>query len=195
MSQRNASSTGTAGRLLLLVLAVLSLLGTMRPAHAQSDNGTVAGTVTDQTGAVVPGAAVTVTNTQTGFKFNATSNNSGEFRIPAVPRGDYQAAIAAAGFQSQEVRFQVEVTTTQTLDVKLAVGSAAQSVDVTGAAPLIDTSGATLGDVIEGKQVTDLPLNGRNFTGLALLTPGVTRGAYGDGASGVNGNAESFRNN
>lgn len=146
----------------------------------------------DQTGAVVPNASVIVTNIQTGLKFNATSNGSGEFRIPAVPRGDYQAAVTAQGFQGQDVKFQVQVASSQTLDFKLAVRSAAQTVDVTGAAPLIDTSNATMGEVIQGKQVTDLPLNGRNFTGLALLTPGVTRGAYGDAASGVNGTLRAF---
>ena len=112
-----------------------------------------------------------------------------------MPRGDYQAGVTAQGFQSQAVTFQVQVASTQTLDIKLAIGSATQTVDVTGAAPLVDTSSATIGAVITGKQVTDLPLNGRNFTGLALLTPGVTRGSYGDAASGISGNSETFRNN
>lgn len=162
-------------------------------AMAQSDDGAIVGTVADQTGAVVPQAAIAVTNTETGQKFQATSNESGEFRIPAVPRGDYQASVSANGFQGQAVKFTVLVSTTQTLNFKLVIGSTAQSIDVTDAAPLVDTSGATIGAVITGKQVTDLPLNGRNFTGLALLTPGVTRGSYGDAASGVNGNTETFR--
>ena len=173
----------------LLAAGCLSTAGAM----AQSDDGAIVGTVADQTGAVVPQAAIAVTNTETGQKFQATSNESGEFRIPAVPRGDYQASVSANGFQGQAVKFTVLVSTTQTLDFKLAIGSTAQSIDVTDAAPLVDTSGATIGAVITGKQVTDLPLNGRNFTGLALLTPGVTRGSYGDAASGVNGNTETFR--
>ena len=187
------SRSASVGLLYLTVAA--GPVGFTSTAWAQSDNGTVVGTVADQTGAVVPNAAIQVTNIQTGLKFQATSNGSGEFRIPAIPRGDYQASITAAGFQSQTANFQVQVASTQTLDLKLAIGTTGQTVDVTDAAPLVDTSSATIGSVIEGKQVTDLPLNGRNFTGLALLTAGVTRGAYGDGASGVNGNAESFRNN
>ncbi len=194
MSQRTMSTYKGARRVLLFLTMGMGLLGTAGPAIAQSDNGTVVGTVADQTGAVVPNASVTVTNTQTGLKFKATANGSGEFRIPAVPRGDYEASVAAQGFQGQAVKFQVLVTTTQTLDFKLVVGSATQTVNVTDAAPLVDTSNATIGDVIQGKQVTDLPLNGRNFTGLALLTPGVTRGAYGDAASGTSGNSETFRN-
>ncbi len=163
-------------------------------AMAQSDDGTIVGTVVDATGAVVPHATIAVTNTQTGLKFQATANDAGEFRILAVSRGDYQASVSASGFQGQAVAFTVQVSSTQNLNFKLAVGSTVQSVDVSDAAPLVDTSGATIGAVISGKQVTDLPLNGRNFTGLALLTPGVTRGAYGDTASGVAGNTETFRN-
>lgn len=177
------------------VLATFLLSFAAVGAFAQSDNGGVVGTVKDPSGAVVPNAAITVTNLQTGLKFNATSNASGEFRIPAVPRGDYQASVDAQGFQGQTVNFQVLVSTVQTLDFKLELGSATQTVNVTDAAPLVNTSSATIGSVIQGAQVTDLPLNGRNFTGLALLAPGVTRGSYGDEASGVSGNAETFRNN
>jgi hypothetical protein len=195
MSQFITSIYRSATRLLLLfAIATLGFLGGTVEAYAQSDNGSIVGTVTDQTGAVIPNASVVVTGTQTGTTFNATSNDTGEFRIPTVPRGDYKASVSASGFQSQTVDFTILVATSQNLTFKLAVGSTSQSVSVTDAAPLVDTTNASLGTVISGKQVTDLPLNGRNFTGLALLTPGVTRGAYGDAASGVTGNAETFRN-
>jgi hypothetical protein len=182
--------TGWKSAVLAVGLAGVSAVG----GFAQSDNGSVIGTVTDTTGAVVPNAAVTVTNTQTGLKFTAKSNESGEFRIFAVPRGEYQAEAKAEGFQGQVVKFQELVATTQTLEFKLTLGTTSQTVTVTSAAPLVNTSNATMGEVVEGKQVTDLPLNGRNFTGLALLVPGVTRGSYGDEASGVSGNSETFRN-
>jgi hypothetical protein len=178
----------------IILVAALTLI-TGAGAFAQSDNGSIVGTVTDQTGAVLPNAAVTVTNLQTGLKFSATSNESGEFRVLTVPRGDYQAEVGAQGFQSQTVKFSVLVSSTQTLEFKLEAGAATQTVTVTSAAPLVNTSNATIGSVISGEQVTDLPLNGRNFTALALLAPGVTRGSYGDAASGVNGNSETFRNN
>ncbi len=163
--------------------------------YAQSDNGNIVGTVADTTGAVIPNADITVTNVDTGLKLSAKSNEVGEFQISAVPRGNYKADVAVAGFQEQTVQFQVQVASTQTLEFKLAPGAATTTVEVTSAAPLVNTSNATIGSVIQGEQVTDLPLNGRNFTGLALLTPGVTRGSYGDAASGVNGNSETFRNN
>jgi Carboxypeptidase regulatory-like domain len=160
-----------------IVIAPLGLRG-------QSDTGSIVGTVTDATGAVIPGAAVIATNTANGLKLSAVSNGSGEFKILAVPRGDYMVLISANGFQSESASITVTVTTTQTVAFQLQPSSVATTVQVTGAAPLVDTSDATVGATIEGKQVTDLPLNGRNFSQLALLTPGVTRGAYGDEASG-----------
>lgn len=176
--------------MLVPVLAAISAAGLL----AQSDNGSIVGTVTDTSGAVVANAKVTVTNLQTELRFDATSNSSGEFLISAVPRGNYKAVVEAPNFQSQTINFSVEVATAQTLEFKLAPGSVGTTIEVTAAAPLVDTSNAALGEVIEGPQVTQLPLNGRNFTGLALLVPGVTRGYYGDEASGVSGNAETFRN-
>ncbi len=190
--KKNAGSRkGWMTFLMLILFAAMTAVG----AYAQSDNGSIVGTVTDPTGAVIPNAAVTVTNTDTGLAFHATSSASGEFQIFAVPRGNYKADVTAPGFQSQSTSFQVQVTTTQTLLFKLQPGTVSTTVQVTSAAPLVNTSNGTIGETIQGQQVTQLPLNGRNFTGLALLVPGVTRGNYGDEASGVNGNSETFRNN
>jgi Carboxypeptidase regulatory-like domain len=194
MRNISCKSANLCGLIPVILLAVFAAISSNR-AIAQSDNGSIVGTVTDATGAIIPNATITVTNLDTGLKFTAQSNGSGEFTISAVPRGNYSAQVEAQGFQSQTVTFTVTVTATQTLAFKLTPGSVATTVTVTTAAPLVDTSNATLGEVIQGQQVTDLPLNGRNFTGLALLTPGVTRGSYGDEASGVNGNSETFRNN
>jgi hypothetical protein len=178
------------------VLAVFAIF-TTPGAHAQSDDGSIVGTVTDQTGAAIPNATINVSNLATGVEFHATSDPAGGFELPAVPRGSYRAEVRSSGFQSQVVNFTVQVTTSQTLIFKLAPGTVSTSVTVTDAAPLIDTSDATIGETIEGKQVTELPLNGRNFTQLALLSPGVTRGAYGDIASGGGSSnmTETIRNN
>ena len=173
---------------------VLSVASTNR-LQAQTDTGRIAGTVTDLTGAVIPSATITVVNQDNGQQFTATSNDSGEFNIAAVPRGNYLAKTEATGFQTQSVTFTMNVTAVQTLQFKLQPGQVSTTVTVSGAAPLVDASNATIGAVIQGEQVTELPLNGRNFANLALLTPGVTQGAYGDNSSGVNGNAETFRNN
>jgi Carboxypeptidase regulatory-like domain len=187
--------TGRRTARMTVVLGAVLVAMTTAGAFAQSDNGSVVGSVTDPTGAVIPNATITITNVQTGLKFRAQSDDAGEFHISAVPRGDYKADVGAQGFQSQGANFTVAVASTQTLQFKLAPGAVDTTVEVTTAAPLVNTSNATIGSVISGQQVTDLPLNGRNFTGLALLAPGVTRGSYGDAASGVNGNSETFRNN
>ena len=152
--------------------------------YAQTDTGNIVGTVTDATGAVIPGAPVTATNTDNGQKLTAVTNGAGEFNILAVPRGNYSVLVKVKGFQSQSSAVTVTVTTTQNVIFKLSPSSVSTTLEVTTAAPLIDVSDATVGATIQGEQVTDLPLNGRNFTQLALLTPGVTRGVYGDVASG-----------
>ena len=97
--------------------------------------------------------------------------HSGEFKILAVPRGDYTVTDSAKGFQTQSAAVTVIVTTTQTVIFQLSPAGASTTVQVTAAAPLVDTSDATIGATIEGEQVTELPLNGRNFTQLALLDP------------------------
>ena len=181
--------------LLAFVLFLMSLGGP--GLFAQSDTGNIAGTVMDTTGAVIPGADVLATNTDTGLKLSAVSNDTGEFTILAVPRGNYSVTASAKGFQKQSASITVIVTSTQTVVFQLSAAGTTTTVQVTGAAPLVDTSDATVGATIEGKQVTDLPLNGRNFSQLALLTPGVTRGAYGDVASGGGSSnmTETMRNN
>ncbi len=188
---------GSRLRVAWMALALL-LTSTMGPGlFAQTDTGGIAGTVTDPTGAVIPGASVTATNTDDGLKLGAISNDTGEFTILAVPRGNYLVTAVANGFQNGSVKVTVTVTTTQNVTFQLQPAGTTATVQVTDAAPLINTSNATIGATIEGPQVTQLPLNGRNFTNLALLTPGVTRGAYGDEASG-GGSAnytETIRNN
>jgi hypothetical protein len=175
--------------------AALTLLlpsGMIVQAHAQSESGQVVGTVKDPAGAVIPGATLTLTNGANGLVLTAKSNGSGELRVPAVPRGDYTAKIEAPGFQSQTEPVTVNVTSTQTVVFQLVPGSVSSNVEVTGAASLVNTNDPTLGETIEGKQITELPLNGRNALNLALLTPGVTTGAYVEyGQDTINRNIDS----
>ena len=184
-------------RFALMALALFLMSLGAPGLFAQTDTGNIAGTVTDATGAVIPNANVLAANTDNGLKLNAVSNGTGEFTILAVPRGNYTVTASANGFQNQSVSITVAVTSTQTVAFLLSPAGSTTTVEVTGAAPLIDTSDATVGATISGKQVTDLPLNGRNFSQLALLTPGVTRGAYGDVASGGGSSnyTETNRNN
>jgi hypothetical protein len=167
-----------------LALATLLLFAMGPRLFAQSDTGSITGTVTDPTGAVIPGATVTATNSDNGQVLQANANGAGEFTILAVPRGNYTVVATAAAFKSDTTKVEVSVTTASTVAFQLQPAGSTTTVEVTAASPLVDTSDATVGATIEGKQVTDLPLNGRNFTQLAMLTPGVTRGVYGDVASG-----------
>lgn len=161
---------------------------------AQTDTGRIQGSVVDQTGAVIPGANLVLTNTETNAVQNAVSDSAGNFTVAALPRGSYKAEVKAQGFATQTQNFTLEVSQVQALNFKLTAGATDTVVEVTSAAPLVDSATSSIGEVVAGRQVTELPLNGRNFTALALLTPGVTRGQYGNSASGVNGDAETFRN-
>jgi Carboxypeptidase regulatory-like domain len=135
----------------------------------------VVGTVMDQSGAVISGATLTITNNQNGLVLTAKSSDAGEFTLPAVPRGVYTAKISAPGFQSQSQILTVAVTQVQDLLFRLTPGAVTNSIEVTAAAPLVNTSNPTLGETIGAQQITELPLNGRNALNLTLLTPGVTR--------------------
>src|SRR6202789_1385446 len=176
------SKEGSTCRTILRALQMLTITlifasAFVHQAVGQSESGKVVGTVTDQTGATVSGATLTLTNNENGLVLTATSNGAGELNLPAVPRGVYTAKISAPGFQSQSQSITVTVTEVQGLQFKLTPGAVTSSVEVTSAAPLVNTSNATLGETIESKQITELPLNGRNILNLTLLAPGVTTGA------------------
>jgi hypothetical protein len=185
-------SLSFAGALLLTLLSLLS-----QAAFAQTDTGAISGTVTDTTGAVISGAAITATNADNGLKLSAVSNPTGGFLILAVPRGNYKVSATASGFAPAAAVVTITVSATQNIPFRLNPAGSFATVEVTEQVPLVNISDATIGATIQGAQVTQLPLNGRNFTNLALLTPGVTRGAYGDMASGggSSNNAETVRNN
>jgi hypothetical protein len=178
---------------LFIVLALLCI-GVM--AFAQSDTARLIGTVTDSTGAAIPGATVTVTNLGTNRAITVTSNGSGDFVVTQLPSGKYRAEVKQTNFKKAVADFTLEVSQVQAINFKLQVGGISDVVNVTDEVPLVETATSSTGEVIQGRQVTELPLNGRNFTQLALLTPGVTRGAYGDAsAGGTSGtSAETFRN-
>ncbi len=179
------------------VLVLLTLMfGLTVLASAQTDTGRLVGTVTDASGAVVSDAAVTVTNKGTARAITVRTNDSGSYVVNALPAGSYHVEIKKQDFKTAAADFTLEVSQVQEISLKLEPGSVATTVDVSAGVPLVDTSTSSTGEVIQGRQVTELPLNGRNFTQLALLTPGVTRGAYGDEASGGGSGtaSETFRN-
>lgn len=176
---------------LLLVLLCLNAL-----VLAQTDTGRLVGTITDASGAVISDATVTVTNLGTARSVTVQTDASGTYVLNALPPGNYHIQIRKQDFKAAGADFTLDVSQVKEISLKLETGSVETTVDVTAGVPLVDASTSSTGEVIQGRQVTELPLNGRNFTQLALLTPGVTRGAYGDVASGGGqGTAsETFRN-
>ena len=138
--------------------------------------GSISGTVTDVTGSAVPGAKVTVTAPATGLSRSITTNDSGEYILPLLGVADYTVQVEFQGFQTakaENIRLQVDEH--RELDFKLTPSSVQTNVEVSATAVSIQTSDATLGQVITTQQVADLPLNGRDFVQLATLTPGVAQ--------------------
>ncbi len=163
-----------AGRLTPLFVAALLGLLLAAPAHAQETTGTIEGAVTDRTGGAVPGAQVTAKHLRTGFMREARANDEGFFRLPLMPIGDYTVRVEAASFTTL-VQQPVPLAVSQTLrlNVHLELSPVAETVSVAAEVPLVDTSTNALGRVVTGRELVDMPLNGRNFTQLGLLQTGV----------------------
>ncbi|MGA7189389.1 MAG: carboxypeptidase-like regulatory domain-containing protein, partial [Candidatus Acidiferrales bacterium] len=154
--------------LLLLLLSCCDL-----GLQAQS-TANLNGTVTDMSGATVPNAKVVVTNQATGVEWNAQTNSAGLYVVPSLQPGNYQITVTASGFQTLVVKdLHLDVAMSVTKDLQLTVGAVTQQVEVTTAAPLIETSTTGVGQVINSKTVQEIPLNGRHFVDLNLLTPGT----------------------
>jgi hypothetical protein len=144
-------------------------------ARGQTATAEIVGRIMDASGAVVPQADVAVVNLETNVKRTVQSGASGNYTIPLLGPGLYRLTVSKAGFKPAEVpNITLAVNQTLTLDVALSVGSVTQTIEVKAEAALIQASTSELGTVVEQKEVHDLPLNGRNFTQLLTLVPGVT---------------------
>lgn len=142
--------------------------------------GQLTGSITDNTGAAVPGAEITVVNTATKFERKVSTTETGDYTIPFLPPGEYTVTITKQGFrQARRDGVRLEVNQVARIDVSLEVGSVSETVEVTGAAPMIESDTSSIGQVIEQKAIEDLPLNGRNFVQLAVLGPGVVGVGFG----------------
>lgn len=140
---------------------------------AAQTTATLSGTVTDASGAVVAGAAVNVHSLDTNADRDTTTDSVGTYVVPSLQPGNYSLQVNASGFGLYTVpRFQLQVDQRVTINVKLSIASAGQTVEVTGAAPVIDASTITVGQVIDRVTVQEIPLNGRHFLDLTVLTPG-----------------------
>lgn len=141
---------------------------------AQTIDTGVLGIVSDPTGAVIPGASVTVTNIATGVKRPVTSAADGKYEVRYLVPGRYSVEVTAAGFRPARVSdLTIQINQQARVDISMQVGEVAEAVEVNAASPLLQTENATLGEVVGGERIVNLPLNGRTFTQLAALTPGV----------------------
>src|SRR5689334_21434584 len=186
MRQRFAWALGVS---LLLLSAV--------PAFAQTF-GQITGTVTDTSGAVMPGATVTVTNTQTNQVRTGQTNSAGSYVFPNLLPGVYNVKVEIQGFQTKVANnVELQVQQTSRLDFSLELGNVEVAVEVTGTAPMINATDATVGTVISNKEILELPLNGRNFISLVATAPNVSSdwaGGGGGGASSRQGGDRSTQN-
>ncbi|MCY4597683.1 MAG: carboxypeptidase-like regulatory domain-containing protein, partial [Bryobacterales bacterium] len=134
----------------------------------------VVGTINDESGAVIPGARVIATNQSTNIARDFETDATGNYDIPGLQVGAYLVRAEAAGFQAVETEITLEISQTLRHDFQLPVGSLTETVSVLAEAPLLQTNDPTVSQVITNRQIVELPLNGRTFTDLALLVPGVT---------------------
>ena len=197
----------TRVRTLAVVGTFLGLWLSAEPAHAQRATGSVSGSITDESGAAVPGAAIAVQNLATGIERAAESNESGYYSVTALQAGRYSVTATKEGFAAFNIPdLLLQVDQNATANIMLQVGSVTESVSVVGAAAEVDTHDATLNTVINQSMVQDLPLNGRNVLQLLRVTPGTltapgtfnqaaTRPEAGSeliSASGGRGNSTTF---
>jgi hypothetical protein len=140
---------------------------------------TLTGTTLDGTGAAVPAAKITITNQETQLTREVVSDDGGTYNIPLLPPGQYSITVSKDGFRPiKQENVRLEVNQQARLDFTLQLGSVNEAVTVTAAAPLLDSETSAVGQVIENRQITELPLNGRNFVQLATLGPGVNGVGY-----------------
>ena len=165
-------------------LAVLILVAI--PVAAQLPTGTILGNVRDSSGASIAGATVTLKNTDTNLTKTATTEQDGSYRFPELPVGHYEMTATAAGFRTEtRTGLNLEVTQQGVINFALQVGSTTQQVTVSSDIPLVNTQDATLGGTVNEQQMSELPLNGRNYIDLALYKPGVNQDKNQRNSSGT----------
>ena len=158
-------------------LSLVLLFACPLAARAQQETATITGEVKDATGAVVPKAVVTITNVGTNISVKTETNDQGSYIIPSLRPGDYNLTVEKTGF-NKTLRSGVTLQVNQftRIDITLQIGQVSEVVEVAGGAPLLETETSSRGSVIDQRKIVDLPLNGRDYNQLALLSPGVLPG-------------------
>ena len=176
-----------------ILFAAFSMLCFAMFAAAQTETARIQGTVTDAAGAVVSGATIKVSSVGTGREVTVTSSQDGTFSVLTLQPGRYTVDVTAPNFKTTRQEITLEVAQTAPLNVALEAGAVTETVTVTTDVPQVEATTSAVGETIQGRQITELPLNGRNVIELARLTPGVTQGVVGGFASGAGGDAETYR--
>jgi len=162
---------------LALMLLLMSFCTWPLAARGQQETATITGSVKDQSGAIVPKATVTVTNTQTNISVKTEADDAGFYTIPSLRPGEYSVTAESAGFQKiNRTGVTLQVAQVARIDLTLKAGQLTETVEVVAATPLLDTQTSSRGLVIDEKKIVELPLNGRDYNQLALLSPGVLPG-------------------
>src|SRR5947209_10243859 len=168
-------------------LLCLAFAGTIYLA-AQTTTAELSGTVTDPTGAAVAKVKVTATNTGTGLVHDAVTDDSGGYLITQLPPGAYTLSAEATGFRKTvQSNLTLEVSQRAKVDLTLQLGQVSETVEVAAAAPLLESQSSALGNVVTERLIADLPLNGRNFVSLAIMTPGVNGTGFSTGGTIMSG--------
>src|SRR3954467_6155253 len=161
--------------------AAMVLLMSCASVFAQGTSGTITGRVLDQQGSAVPGVSVTAKSATTGFTRTEVSDAEGVYRLSALPVGSYDVTAELQGFTTVSKKgVEVNVAQTQSVDFPLKVAQLAETVNVTGATPLIETTASSVGAVVDVKRIESIPLNGRQFANLAATVPGVGLSFHSD---------------
>jgi Carboxypeptidase regulatory-like domain len=163
-----------------LALSYLLWLTFIYPAHllGQAVTGSIVGTITDPTGAVVPGAMIVVTDISKGVTQTAQTNASGNYTVSRLIPDTYSVQATASGFSGAKASVTVDAGSTAQVDLAFQVAASGQTVTVTAGAPALQTESSDVANVLSSRQFQDLPNQNRNFTTFALLTPGVQRGSF-----------------
>ena len=188
-----------------LWLGVLIVALALPPASPAQDTGYISGTVTDKSGAAIAGADVVITSADGSLTRSTATNADGAYVVAALPGGTYNLAVTAKGFQKfSATRVVLEVAQKIRVDVQLTVGAINEVIEVTGESVIqVETQSSELSGTVTGKQIDQLVLNGRNFTQLVNLVPGVvnqtgqdegTVGIYGNVAFSMNGGRTEYNN-
>jgi hypothetical protein len=170
----NRPSSAWLGKAIQLLTVAVAVLVLCVPAFSQGNAGRILGSVFDQSGGTIAGATVTVVDVDRGVNRTLTTDDAGEYNAPNLTPGNYSVRAEAKGFKKLERQnVALEVGKEVRVDLTLQPGAQEQTVTVTEAVPLVETTNATLGGTLDNADIVDMPLNGRDYQNLLALRPGV----------------------